>query len=263
MPPPAPRPTVTYANCTVAALEGFRPLHLDLHLPEGDGPFPVLLWVHGGGWHWGSRVWLPDTLAPHGFHHFFLDRGIAVADVDYRLASEAPWPAQLTDVRSAIRWLRHYATELNIDPDRFAALGESAGSHMACLAGLTGTDDLSLQAVISWYGSADFSWIPQDETQGGLAHLFGGALGTIPDFVASASPITHVHAGAPPFLHVHGTADTVVPYSEGVRLNDALVAAGASSSLITVEGAEHCFEGYDDIPGLLRQCADFLVDVMK
>lgn len=263
MPPPAPRPTVTYANCTVSALEGFRPLHLDLHLPEGDGPFPVLLWVHGGGWHWGSRVWLPDTLAPHGFHHFFLDRGIAVADVDYRLANEAKFPAQLTDVQAAIAWLRHYAAELNIDPDRFAALGESAGSHMACLAGLMGTGDRSLQAVISWYGAADFTWFPQDDSSGGIARMLGGAPATHADFARWASPITHAHSAAPPFLFVHGTEDTVVPYAESVRLHEALLAAGASSSLLPVPGAGHCFEGHDDIPGLLRQCADFLIDMMK
>ena len=89
VPPPLPRPTLSYANCYVSEPVGYRPLHLDLHVPPGDGPFPVVLWIHGGGWMSGSRVMLPASVAPYGFHERLVGRGYAVADVDYRLAMEA------------------------------------------------------------------------------------------------------------------------------------------------------------------------------
>jgi acetyl esterase/lipase len=264
MPVPAARPTVTYANCTVSAPPGFRPLHLDLHLPEGEGPFPVVLWIHGGGWQEGSRVWMPDTVAPFGFHERLLAHGYSVADVDYRLSGEAPYPAQLLDVQSAIRWLRHHATELRLDTGRFATLGESAGGHLAALAGLTGEGDTAIQAVVNWYGVMDLLDVYDDE-DGFIpqARLLGGPIGERRDFAVWASPLHHVHPAAPPFLNVHGTDDDVVPFEQAVRLAEALRAQGVRGDLHPVAGAGHCFVGHDDIGGLIEASAGFLDDVFK
>src|ERR1700754_2366220 len=227
MPVPARRPTVTYANCTVSAPFGFRPLHLDVHLPDGEGPFPVVLWIHGGGWQEGSRVGMPDTVAPFGFHERFLAHGYAVADVDYRLAGEAPYPAQLLDVQSAIRWLGHHAVELRLNTGRFATLGESAGGHLAALAGLTGDGDTAIQAVVNWYGATDLLDVPDDADHSSPpALLLGGPVAERRDFAVWASPLHRVHPGAPPFLNVHGTDDDVVSFEQSVRLAEALRAQG-------------------------------------
>lgn len=264
LPPPQPRPTLSHPGIVVADPEGFRPLQLDLHLPPGDGPFPVVFWVHGGGWRSGSRVWLPDSIEPYGFHERFVRRGYAVADVDYRLAYEAPFPAQLVDVQAAIRWVRHHAAHYNLDASRFAALGESAGGHLAALAGLTGQGETALHAVIDWYGANDFTTLQgSDEPTTSPAILLGGPIGGRLDFARWASPSQRVHPGAPPFLAIHGDADTVVPLSQSEELAAALRGVGVRCDLITVPGAEHCFVGYDDIGGLIDAGIDFLDDVLK
>ncbi|WP_020524562.1 alpha/beta hydrolase [Catelliglobosispora koreensis] len=264
IPPPAPRPTVTHANCMVSELEGFRPLLLDLHVPaHGDGPFPVLLWIHGGAWAWGSRTGLPPTVDAPAFYETFLSRGYAVADIDYRLSSEAPYPAPLMDIQAAIEWLRHFAAQLNIDPLRFAALGESAGAHLANMAALSGEGDTAIQAVISWYGPASFDVIDQDDPHHVIARLFGGALRERQELVREGSPLYQVHPAAPPFLLIHGTADDTVRHIESLKLADALKAQGVRAEVMLVDGAGHCFEGHDDINGLVKAGVDFLDTVLR
>lgn len=238
---------------------GFRPLHLDLHIPStGDGPFPTVLWIHGGGWQEGSRIWLPDSIAPFGLHDKLLARGYAVADVDYRLALEARYPAQLVDVQSAIRWLRAFAGELRLDPARFATLGESAGGHLAAMAGLTD----SIQAVVDWYGVSDLDF-GGDDPLFPPAVLLGGPVGERRDFARWASPLHRVHPGAPPFLLMHGVLDAVVPYQQSVLMAEALRALGVRADLYPVDGADHCFIGYPDIGKLLDASIDFLDDVLR
>ncbi|WP_027344279.1 alpha/beta hydrolase [Hamadaea tsunoensis] len=264
LPVPSPRPTVTYANCTVSAIQGFRPLHLDLHLPPGDGPFPVVLWIHGGAFWEGSRVWMPDTVGPHRFHERLLARGYAVADVDYRLSGEAAYPAQIVDVQAAIRWLRHHAAALRLDPRRFATLGESAGGHLALMAGFTGAGETAIQAVVNWYGVADMTGFTEAIDPGHpLVALLGGPPAERTDFARWASPLHRVHAAAPPVLSIHGEADSTVPVGESVQLTEALQNLGVRADLHRVPGAEHCFDGYADIGGLIEESADFLDDVLK
>jgi acetyl esterase/lipase len=262
LPPPAPRPTVAYAGCTVSVIPGYRPLHLDLHLPEGDGPFPTVLWVHGGGWLEGSRIWLPDTIAPFGLHERLLARGYAVADVDYRLVLEAQYPAQLVDVQAAIRWLRHHAVTLKLDPARFATLGESAGGHLAAMAALTGEGETGIQAVVDWYGASDLDFRDHDDPTTSPALLLGGAIGERRDFARWASPLHRVRPGAPPFLLMHGVNDQLVPYEQSVRMAEALRAQGVRADLYPVDGAGHCFEGCPDIGKLIDASIDFLDDVL-
>lgn len=264
----------TYPNLTVAQIPGYRPLHLDLHVPAGqvaqgqgpsdqgtgDGPWPVVFWVHGGGWRSGSRLWLPESIAPFGLHDRLLRRGYAVADVDYRLSAEAPFPAQLDDVWAAIAWIRGHAAEFGLDPGRFAALGESAGAHLAMLAGLRGEGDTALQAVVDWYGPADlldFRWLAGSPE----AQLLGAQPRDLPAAAAEASPVRHVRAGAPPFLCVHGTDDAVVPLAQSEKFVAALRAQGVRGDLVPVPGADHCFVGADDIGAVIDLSIDFLDDV--
>jgi acetyl esterase/lipase len=258
---PGPRATLTHANCVVSTPLGYRPLHLDLHVPPGDGPFPVLLWIHGGGWMTGSRVWTVDQQ----FHERMLARGYAVADVDYRLALEAVWPAQQADIDAAVRWLRHHAVALRIDPDRFAVLGESAGGQLAAIAALTGTGDSAIQAVILWYGPADLSnRRDQDDPFEFPAVLLGGPLAERTALARLASPLHNIHAGAPPFLLVHGTEDETVPFAEAVGFAEALRAQGVRCDVLPVEGAGHVFTGATVEVGTLTEAgADFLDDVLE
>jgi len=258
-PVPEARATLTHANCVVSTPLGYRPLHLDLHVPAGDGPFPVVLWIHGGGWMSGSRVWTVDDR----FHERLVARGYAVADVDYRLALEATYPAQQADIDAAIRWLRHHAAALRIDPGRFAALGESAGGQLAAIAGLAGAGDTAIQAVILWYGPADLANRPNpDDPFTNLALLLGGPLSERTGLARLASPTHHIHPDGPPFQLVHGTADEIVPFAEAVGFAEALRAQGVRCDVLPVEGAGHVFAGASVEVGALTEAgADFLDDV--
>ncbi|MEV0566577.1 alpha/beta hydrolase [Dactylosporangium sp. NPDC050588] len=260
-PVPEPRPTLTHAGCVVSTPLGYRPLHLDLHVPPGDGPFPVVLWVHGGGWMTGSRVWTVDPL----FHERMVARGYAVADVDYRLALEATYPAQQADLEAAVRWLRHHAAALRLDPARFAALGESAGGQLAAVAALTGTGDTAIQAVILWYAPADLSTVPhQDDPFMFPAILLGGPLEERQTFARLASPLHNIHPAAPPFLLVHGTDDETVPFAEATGFAEALRAQGVRCDVLPVEGAGHVFTGATvEVGNLTEAGADFLDDVLR
>ncbi|GAA2623023.1 alpha/beta hydrolase [Dactylosporangium fulvum] len=260
-PIPEPRKTLTHANCVVSTPLGYRPLHLDLHVPPGDGPFPVVLWLHGGGWMTGSRVWTVDQQ----FHERMVARGYAVADVDYRLALEATYPAQQADIDAAIHWLRHHASALRIDPGRFAVLGESAGGQLAAIAGLTGTGDTAIQAVILWYGPSDLSTLrDQDDPFTNPAILLGGPLSERTAFARLASPLHNIHPDAPPFLLVHGTEDETVPFAAAVRFAEALRAEGVRCDVLPVEGAGHVFTGASVEVGTLTEAgADFLDDVFN
>jgi acetyl esterase/lipase len=260
-PIPEQRKTLTHANCVVSTPLGYRPLHLDLHVPPGDGPFPVLLWIHGGGWMTGSREWTVDQQ----FHERMVARGYAVADVDYRLALEATYPAQQADIDAAIRWLRHHASALRIDPNRFAALGESAGGQLAAIAGLTGTGDTSIQAVILWYGPADLSTLQnQHDPFTSPAILLGGPLSERAAFARLASPLHNIHPDAPPFLLVHGTEDEIVPFAGSVGFAEALRAQGVRCDVLPVEGAGHAFSNASVEVGALTEAgADFLDEVFN
>ena len=140
LPPPhaGPGGTRVLAGVPYAAIPGIRPLELDLYLPPAEGPHPVVVFLHGGGWRVGSRHSAGPAYRGADPNPFELvaQAGVAVASVDYRLSGEATWPAQLHDAKAAVRWLRARAGELGVDPGRIAAWGESAGGPLAELLGL-------------------------------------------------------------------------------------------------------------------------------
>ncbi|MFB7268184.1 alpha/beta hydrolase fold domain-containing protein, partial [Streptomyces nojiriensis] len=148
-PPPyrSPVPPVTGADgvrrfdgITYATTPGYRPRLLDVQVPAGEGPFPAVVWIHGGGWLDGDRRYPPPTVPAGLLHGAVLAAGLALVSIDYRHSLEAPFPAQLHDVKAAIRYVRAFAGDLGIDPDRIGVWGESAGGHLAALAGLVGPD---------------------------------------------------------------------------------------------------------------------------
>jgi acetyl esterase/lipase len=274
-----------YAGITYAATAGYRPLQLDLWVPESSTPPPPVLWIHGGGWMMGDRRYLPETLRPNQLFDALVAAGLAVATIDYRLALEAPFPAQLHDAKAAVRYLRAHADELGISTERIGVWGESAGGHLAALVGLTGhRNDLeggigvvggssAVDVVVDWYGPADFTTMPRMAPPPHILAKLEPAMHTPPEDSlvagldeaqrADASPITHVAAASPPFLLVHGTADWLVPYAQSEQLHAALTAAGVESRLVPVEGAMHIFDGYDDIDGLVRLSVDYLAEALR
>jgi acetyl esterase/lipase len=249
-------------------IRGFRPVHLDLHVPPGPGHRPVIAWIHGGAFWEGSRLGLPVTLSdlrPPAFHDRLLARGYAVADLDYRLSGEAVFPAQIEDVAAALAWLAACAGGLGLDVERFATWGESAGAALAALAALDQDSGVRISAVVDWYGRSDFTDSRAAAMMpGGPIYqlLDGGRPEGLQARARAASPLHQVHAGAPPFLIMHGTADTEVPYFHSEKLAAALRAVGVRADLVPVEGASHVLQGVGDIGHLVEASLDFLDEVL-
>jgi len=289
-PPPAflplPPATVTdngtrrYEGATYASTPGYRPRLLDVHVPASSAPVPLVVWVHGGGWLDGDRRYPPPTVSADLLFGSILDAGMAVATIDYRHSLEAPFPAQLHDLKAAVRYLRRCADTLGVDGDRVGVWGESAGGHLAALAGLTGSGEAALegiegpregnttvQAVVDWYGVADItpllgSVFPPSPPgtppfPNPCAALLGGTEADWPRLASAASPASYVTPSAPPFLLTHGTADSLVPYAQSVLLAELLQAHGAEATLSPVEGADHIFLGADVKP-IVAEAVAFL-----
>ncbi|MET9610652.1 alpha/beta hydrolase [Streptomyces sp. NPDC006512] len=292
-PPPyqPPVPPVTGADgvrffdgVTYATTPGFRPRLLDVRVPAGEGPFPAVVWIHGGGWLEGDRRYPPPTVPAALLHGAVLGAGLALVSIDYRHSLEAPFPAQLHDVKAAIRYVRAHAGTLGIDPDRIGVWGESAGGHLAALAGLVGPgspDGAALEgahgvgsgatgvsAVVDWYGVSDLPALadhPMPAMLGGADFpdpyeaLLGGTEAERPALARAASPVTYAEgSNPPPFLLVHGTRDGLVPYSQSESLARALSDAGGEVTLRPVEGADHIFLGSPDIEAIVAESAAFL-----
>jgi acetyl esterase/lipase len=243
---------------------------LDLYLPEkADKPLPLIIWIHGGAWLGGSK----DNPSPA---LRFTANGYAVAQVGYRLSQEAKFPAQIKDCKAAVRWLRANAAKYNLDPDKFAAWGSSAGGHLVALLGTSGGvaawegtgNDLKtssrVQAVVDWFGPTDFLRIGDAESD--LRHnapdspesrLIGGALLENKDKAAAASPVTYVSKDAPPFLIMHGDRDRTVPFNQSELLYAALKKAGVDATLVPMKGAGHGFGGVEaltPVEEFLKRC---------
>ncbi|TVT60921.1 alpha/beta hydrolase [Amycolatopsis rhizosphaerae] len=211
-------------------------LRADLHLPKTELPPPVVVYVHGGGFQFGARTDDAETrlsaLAAHG---------VAVLSIDYRPAPVVRFPAPVEDVRQAVRWVRAHAADLDVDSRRVALWGASAGATLAALAALSPGEDAPVGAVVAWFGMADLAEtasrsrleariLPFD-----FEAAFLGDLGR----AREASPLTWVNPAAPPFLIAHGDRDRVTPVNQSHALHDALVRAGAESTLLLLGGAGH------------------------
>lgn len=236
---------------------------LDLYLPPDlAGPAPLVIYIHAGGFATGDKRDVEGKLMP------LLDSGFAVASVNYRLSDEATFPAAAQDVKTAVRWLRAHAATYRLDPDRFAAWGDSAGGNLAALVGTTGDQVTVLDspgsgaasvsgavdAVVDWYGSTDFLQIDTQAASGSCADplrhdpptslkskYLGAPVQSVPELAAQSDPITYIPTARdlPAFSIAHGGEDCVVPYQQSLILADALRAAGASTSLTILPDAEH------------------------
>jgi acetyl esterase/lipase len=225
-----------------------RALHLDLYSADpATEARPLIVWLHGGGWSSGDKF-------PSSATRLIVD-GYVVASVEYRLSGEAKWPSQVFDCKAAIRWLRANASKYNIDPAHIGVWGTSSGGYLAALLGTSGDvkelegDEGNLDQSSKVQATVDFSGAfdpvkmeaTASKTKSDLAFsvLFGGPLAQNQDKVKAANPVTYASKDDGPFLVVHGTADQAVPPQQSEMLVSALKAAGVTSSLTLVPGADH------------------------
>jgi len=201
-----------------------------------------------------TRGWTP------GFFERITDAGFVLAAPGYRLSGEALFPAQLDDTLTAIRWLQEHAGEVGVDAARTYLWGFSGGGALSSLAGLVDGGP-PVAGVVSVYPVTDLLALDLEKPDSFEAHLLGGPIGEHLDLARAASAVSHVHAEAPPFLLQHGDRDTWVPVEQSVRLADALRTAGAPVELEIVPGADHFFEGADDVEAIYTGALTFLVDL--
>lgn len=217
-----------------------RPYLLDLYIPKFDSskPLPLLVFIHGGGWFNLNKNICPGRS--------FARAGFAIACINYRYSTEAPFPAQIQDVMEAVRWLKANAQKYGYDRDRIGVFGDSAGGHLSALLGTAANDRSALQgdtaypqispqvrAVVDWYGPTDFKKVPRafegEPTPEKLSQsknrpwriyteavyrLLRGTARDRPALAARANPITYIDERDPPFLVIHGEGDRVVPTSQ-------------------------------------------------
>lgn len=213
-------------------------LTLDAWIPEGDGPFPAVIVVHGGGWENGDKQTYVKPLFPP-----LTEAGFAWFTINYRLAPEHLFPACTDDAAVAVRWVKRNAPKYKVDPKRIALMGESAGGHIVAYVGAAGRNEESVAAVVAFYPVTDL--LHWERQRGKIGHHMNQLLGlTELDAAAEAqltkaSPMTYVHRRMPPFLFIHGTADTGVPFDQSTRMCDKMKAAGARCEIFLVEGAPH------------------------
>lgn len=245
--------------------QGFRPLSLDLHLPD-TRPAPVVVFVHGGGWRLGSRrTFTPDLSEAESFGRI-VAAGFAVASVDHRLSGEALFPAPVDDVVAAVRWLREHGPEHGVDPARLVLWGESSGAHLAVLAAIR--EPHGVAGVVDWYGPADLTRLGRDlfpadpdrfdrDPRTREAGLLGGPVGERLDLAVAASPARQVRPGLPPFLVAHGEADDLMPLAQSEALVAALTAHDVPVEFLRVPGAGHFWRGAADVGALFAAALAF------
>ncbi len=219
---------------------------LDVYTPQGVAPFPVVVLIHGGGWVIGDKLEYKTSQKTKSL----LERGYAVVAVNYRLSGVAKFPAQINDVKAAVRWIKANAATYNLNPNKIGAWGTSAGGHLTALLATSGgvsalentaigdaTKTSTIQAAIDWFGPTDLlqmdaQTIAQGCGQNAATHngasspessLMGFPIQTQPAVVQTANPITYASTDDPPIYIVHGQGDCTVPYNQGKILYDALL----------------------------------------
>jgi len=242
----APVKLGTLEKNVVYGTAGGIALKMDIYYPQrAEGAAPAVLYVHGGAWTKGSK----DPGPAVNDVRMLQERGYLVAAVDYRLAPQYKFPAQIEDVKCAVRFLRANAAVYGIDGGRIGAMGGSAGGHLVSLLGLSGDQDFNssggstgqsarVQAVVDMYGPSDISVVPGGVDRGLLMQVFGAADRSAA-VVRQASPVSYVSADDPPFLIIHGEKDPLVPVGQSELLYAALKAAGVPVELLRVKNAGH------------------------
>ena len=239
---------------------GGTSLRLDARVPDGTGPYPAALIVHGGAWVAGDRR---TSVLP--LFQPLSDARIATFSISYRLAGPGPEGFKMSkdvaqiltlgtaidDVRRAVAFVKSHAAEYRVDPDRVALIGESAGAQLASMAALRPGTQGAVRGVVAFYGPSDLVkfvqtsvWIPENirrSLKGSAMEklLFAG--------LRDLSPVTWANQGAPPFLLIHGTADTLVPFDQSQELCSKLRDAGVRCDLYAVKGGNHGLRRWESV----------------
>lgn len=225
-------------------MDGYE-LKCDLYIPEGDGPFPAILAVHGGAWRQGSKF----ILLRHAWR--MAQAGYVVVAINYRHAPEYPFPAQVHDCKHAVRWMRANADQFKIDPDRIGGYGYSAGGHLVSMLGTTDADDglegeiengmegidTRIKCVAAGGAPCEFSWIKDDSRA--LNYWLGGTRKQKPAIFIAASPTTYVTADDPPFFFFHGASDLIVPVDTSRKMHQMLLKCQIHSQHFVAERKGH------------------------
>ena len=229
---------------------GEHALKLDLHFPKAANP-PLVVYVHGGAWRRGSKSDMPIVK--------LLNHGFAIASVDYRLSTQAVFPAQIHDIKAAIRFLRARSQDFHINTKRIGVIGSSAGGHLAALVGVTNDHDVlegkvgehlsessDVQCIVSLYGASNLQTILAQSTEFGLKMrvpalqlLLGGQPEEKPDLARVASPVAHLDRSDPPLLLLHGDGDPQMPPQQSQEFAKAYEAAKLPVQLIIIPDGKH------------------------
>lgn len=211
-------------------------LTLDAWTPEGKGPFPTVIVVHGGGRINGDKqTYVKPLFEP------LRESGFAWFTINYRLAPKHPFPAAVDDAFAAVAWVKQHAAEYKVDPRRIALMGESAGGHIVAYVGARGKGKTKVAAVVDFYGAHDL--VKQAQAKGLKPNMKGFL--QIEDIASgeakltAASPIAYVHKRMPPFLFIHGTKDEQVPYEQSPMMCDKMKSVGARCEVYTVPDGPH------------------------
>lgn len=224
---------------------GEEEIKCDVYLPEGRGPFPAILAVHGGAWRHGTKF----TLLRHAWK--MAQAGYVVVAINYRHAPKHPFPAQIHDCKHAIRWMKANANKYKINRDKIGAFGYSAGGHLVSLLGTSDKGDglegdievghekysSRVKAVAAGGAPCEFSWIGENSNV--LAYWLGGSPKNKPDVFRAASPISYVTPDDPPFFLFHGDSDIVVPLSTSETFQAVLKGKGVACEHCTDKGSGH------------------------
>jgi len=264
---PAAEALVAHKDLGYANVAGTT-LGLDLYLPAGVKHPPLVVYLHGGAWNAGNKSQYPGFLVEHGF---------AVASLDFRSTDVAPFPANVHDIKAAIRYLRARAKGYGYRTDRIAISGASSGGHLAALVGVTSGEaalegdegehrdqSSGVQAIISWFGGSDLTTILSQSTPFGvsvrepaLRRLLGAAPDAVPELAKQASPVFHVDAKDPPLFLLHGDQDRQMPINQLHELDAAYARAGLKAETLILDGV-----GHDGEPFFRGAPADRVVDFL-
>lgn len=255
----APTARVTIEEGVVFGQGGGRDLRCDVFAPPGGAErAPAVLLVHGGGWRQGDRTQM------RGYGILIGRLGFVCVASEYRLTPEAPWPAQVHDVKAALRWMRANAATLGLDPDRIAISGNSAGGHLSLFAAGTQDDPAwegeggnagagtRVAASIAFYPPVSF--VKPDGSLGGFASVLLGENPSV-EAARAAAPETYLSPAFPPTLLIHGTSDELVPVGESSLVFDRLSRAGVPAEMHLYAGQPH---GFDAAPAFGRQSAEVM-----
>jgi acetyl esterase/lipase len=287
-PPPADTTHIKrkFLNLAYAPISSAQ--KLDIYLPDdNDGPFPVILVVHGGAFMGCDKADLQVLPMLEG-----LKRGYAVVSINYRMSGEAQFPALVQDAKAAVRWIRANAAKYHFDPEKIAAWGGSAGGYLVTMLGVSAgvheLENLSLgnpeqpchiQAVVAWYAPTNFLKMDEYLTESGLlpppgfrhneadspeSLLLGQIITAIPERVKAANPETYIRSAGPPFLLQHGTKDPVVPVQHSIAMAAKLEKAWGRDkvTLELFEGAEHADVRFET-PENVARVLDFIDKHLK